>query len=137
MSYQKTLEQTQADNQQMKALLTAGDPPKVEQGSNQGLKLDDGKPPIALVDAAMIEGVAAVMGFGAKKYAAHNWRKGLQLSRCLSAAMRHILAFVRGEDIDPESGLPHIDHAICSLQFARAMWKDRPDMDDRYKGEVK
>ncbi len=100
-----------------------------------GVKHDDGKPPIALIDSEMIEGVAAVMGFGAKKYAAHNWRKGLQVSRCLSAALRHIFAFVRGEDLDPESGLPHIDHAICSLQFARYMWKHREDMDDRYRGD--
>jgi hypothetical protein len=99
-----------------------------------GKKYDNDKPPIALVDPDFIEGVAKVLGFGANKYAAHNWRKGIQYSRLISAAYRHLGAINRGEDIDPESGLPHVYHLGCCIMFLGNMMTTRPDLDDRYKG---
>lgn len=118
-------------NNSASPLLTTG---LVIPQQQSGVKHDDGKAPLALLDADWIEGVAAVMGFGAKKYSANNWRAGLQVVRCLSAALRHIFKFIAGNDLDEESGLPHLDHAACCIMFARTMWKNRPDLDDRYKG---
>ena len=102
-------------------------------GAATGVKHDNEKPPVSLLSKIWLLGVASVMGFGAKKYAAHNWRGGLERSRLLSAALRHILAYNEGEDVDPESGLNHLDHASCCLMFAREMHETRPDLDDRYK----
>jgi len=104
------------------------------QEPKEGVKHDSGKPMMSLLDSEWKEGVARVMTFGAKKYAAHNWRKGISVSRLLDAAYRHQDAFNKGEDLDPESGESHLFHASCCLQFASWMVKHRPDLDDRYKG---
>lgn len=97
-----------------------------------GLKYDNDKPPMALLDPNYLEGVAKVLGFGASKYAAHNWRNGIDVSRLVSAAYRHLGAINNGEDIDSESLLPHIYHLGCCTMFLAEMLK-RPKHDDRYK----
>ena len=99
-----------------------------------GTKHDQGKPRTDLLDYTLIEGIAQVLGFGAKKYAADNWRKGIAVRRLLGAALRHTFAFLQGEDKDPESGLSHLYHAGCCLMFAAWMVQNRPDLDDRFKG---
>ncbi len=53
----------------------------------------------------------------------------------MAAAQRHLIAHYSGEDIDPESGLPHLAHASCCLMFLTNMAATRPDMDDRYRPE--
>lgn len=98
-----------------------------------GIKHDSNKPPINLVDPDYIEGLASVLGFGAKKYAAHNWRAGINYSRLIAAAYRHLGAINKGEDVDSESGLPHVYHLACSTMFLAGMMQTRPDLDDRYK----
>lgn len=103
---------------------------------DRGTKHDAGKAPITLVEPSYIEGTAAVLGFGAAKYAKHNWRKGIEVTRCLDAAMRHMLAVARGENVDAESGLPHLYHASCCIMFAQWMMDNRPDMDDRWIPEA-
>ena len=90
---------------------------------------------MVLLDADFLEGVANVLTFGAEKYAPHNWRGGIQQSRLIAAAYRHLGAFNKGEDLDPESGINHLLHASCCLMFAHWMIKNRPDLDDRYKYE--
>lgn len=54
---------------------------------------------------------AKVYGMGAEKYAPHNWRRGYPWSWSYDAMQRHLAQFWNGEDIDPESGLPHLAHA--------------------------
>lgn len=98
-----------------------------------GTKHDQDKPRVDLLDPLFLVGVADVLGFGANKYNAHNWRGGIAYSRILGAILRHTFAIMRGEDIDPESGLPHVDHLGCSVMFLSNMMKTRPDLDDRWK----
>lgn len=100
-----------------------------------GTKFDQEKPDFSLIDAEWLEEVAKVMTFGKKKYAAHNWRAGIALSRVLSAGLRHLWAIVRGEDNDPETGLSHLAHLSCCAMFAYWYLKHRRDLDDRYKPE--
>lgn len=97
-----------------------------------GQKFDQGKPALSLIDRGAMEELAAVLTFGAKKYTAHNWRKGIEYSRLSDAALRHIFAFIDGEDLDVESGLPHLGHAMCCLMFLTWMSKNRIDLDDRH-----
>jgi hypothetical protein len=101
-----------------------------------GQKLDADKPRTDLLDPLALEGIAKVLAFGAKKYAANNWRGGISYGRLLGALLRHCFAIMRGEDNDPESGLPHIDHLGCCWMFLSNMMKTRPDLDDRYKPPV-
>ena len=97
-----------------------------------GIKFDGNKPRMDLIDRAAMEELGYVLGFGANKYAAHNWRKGIAYSRLIGAALRHIHAFNDGEDKDPESGYSHIGHAMCCLMFLMGTIKHNPDMDDRW-----
>ena len=100
------------------------------------LKFDTDKLPLNLLSTEAMNQTAAVLKFGAIKYAEHNWRKGFAWSRPLAAAMRHITAFNDGEDIDPESGLSHLAHAACCIMFLLEFQKTHPELDDRYKPDV-
>ena len=97
------------------------------------LKFDQDKLPLHLLSTEAMNQTAAVLAFGAQKYAAHNWRKGFAWSRPLAAAMRHITAFNAGEDKDPESGLSHLAHAACCIMFLLEFEKTHQELDDRYK----
>lgn len=99
----------------------------------KGLKYDQGKPPMDLLSAKALTEIAKVMGFGATKYSANNWRNGIQWSRIIGAALRHIEAFNDGQDKDPETGLSHIAHASCCLMFLLEYEQTHPELDDRYK----
>lgn len=101
--------------------------------STGGVKADAGKPDMSLIAPEAIVELAKVLSFGAKKYAAHNWRGGLKESRILAALLRHTLAYMGGEDLDPETGLPHPAHIMCNAMFLVTQHPKRPDLDDRYK----
>lgn len=83
------------------------------------VKKDDGKPDWSLVPFDGLEGMVRVLEFGAKKYSRDNWMTsgGFSYRRVLTACLRHLFAYMRGEDNDPESGLSHISHAQCNLLF--------------------
>lgn len=97
-----------------------------------GIKHDNGKLPMHLLDRHALEQIAAVLQHGADKYAAENWRGGIEYTRLIAATLRHVMAISDGEDTDPESNLPHAAHACCCLMFLMWMMKHRPDLDDRY-----
>lgn len=98
-----------------------------------GVKFDSDKPPMDLLDADALEELARVLEFGRKKYAAHNWRKGIALTRLVAAALRHLLRLASGERNDPETGLSHAAHAMCCCMFMLWTIKNRPDLDDLWK----
>lgn len=100
-----------------------------------GVKFDTDKPRMDLLDAYAIEQLSLVLGFGAIKYDAHNWRKGLSKSRLIAAALRHLFAYLRGEDKDSESGLSHVAHAMCCCMFLLGL-EHRNDLDDRWKEDA-
>jgi hypothetical protein len=103
-----------------------------QQGEGPALKFDGEKTRVDLLDPLALEGLAKVLTFGAKKYAAHNWRGGFKWSRLIGALMRHLFAIMRGEDIDPESSLPHIDHLGCCWMFLSWHMKTKSGVDDRW-----
>lgn len=84
----------------------------------KGMKYDKDKPRWDLLPFKGLAGVVDVLTHGAKKYTPENWRKveGWEW-RYLGAALRHLSAWKGGEKIDPESGLPHLAHAVCCLLF--------------------
>lgn len=100
-----------------------------------GVKFDGDKPRMDLLDAYAIEQLSLVLTFGANKYASHNWRKGIAKSRLLAAALRHLFAYLRGEDKDPESGLSHVAHAMCCCMFLLGL-EHRAELDDRWKEQA-
>jgi len=80
-----------------------------------------------------LRGVVRVLMYGARKYAKANWAKGMKWSVCYDCMMRHMDAWQRGEEFDPESGLPHLDHALTNLIFLSAYRDLFPEGDDRFK----
>lgn len=86
------------------------------------------KPPLSLVPRALLYACGRALGFGANKYAANNWRRGMKWSSPLSGLLRHLTAWGEGEDNDEESGLSHLDHAAACLAFLTHM-----ESDDRYE----
>lgn len=107
-------------------------PPVGEQKKLEpGLKFDLDKLPIDLVSPYFIEAIAAVLDFGAKKYGARNWEKGMSWSRVYGALLRHMLAWQRGENDDPETGLSHLWHAGCCIMFLVHFEKTGTGTDDR------
>lgn len=92
----------------------------VEQADPRGVKHDGGKPRWSLLPWRVLEEVVDVLEFGARKYAPDNWQKVPDAHRrYVDAALRHVFKWVSGEKLDPESGLPHVAHAVCCLLFAR------------------
>ena len=79
---------------------------------------------------------ATVMGSlalldGMLKYGRSNWREaGVRSSIYVDAAVRHLLAFWEGEEEDPDSGIPHLSHALACIAIivdARAAGKLNDD----------
>lgn len=100
----------------------------------QGRKDDQGKLPWGLLPFDAIEQVVHVLRFGANKYKARNWERGMAWSRPFDALLRHMTAWHRGETRDPETGLPHLAHAGCCLLFLLAMEVRSSGTDDRPLG---
>jgi hypothetical protein len=82
-----------------------------------GRRANTGKLPVDLVPASLILGVAAVLKAGAEKYAPRNWEKGMELSIPYACAMRHMLAWLGGQDLDPETNRPHWEHVATNAAF--------------------
>lgn len=96
-------------------------------------KFDGGKVRLELLPVDALEEVGKVLTFGAIKYAAGNWATGSGFSwmRLFGALLRHLFAWARGEDKDPESGLSHLAHAGCMLLFLLAHVLRSHGLDDR------
>jgi hypothetical protein len=99
------------------------------------MKYDEGKAPVHLVPPEAIDEIAHVFGFGAAKYAVNNWRHDIdstEWSRTYSSIQRHLMAFWRGEDLDPESGMSHLAHAATQIVIMMIAQNEAPSMDDRF-----
>jgi len=100
-----------------------------------GVKHDIEKAPMALLPPRALEQVAKAMGYGAQKYGMYNYLKGIGYSRMLSALLRHTFQYLKGEDCDVESGLPHWAHIGANVLMLGEMTFERPEMDDRHKSK--
>jgi hypothetical protein len=98
----------------------------------KGKKFDAGKLPLELFPTDAIFEIGKVLQAGQKKYGKANWAEGIEVSRLIGAAMRHIYQFNDAEDNDEETQTLHIANAACNLMFAIWMMKNRPDLDDRW-----
>jgi hypothetical protein len=103
-------------------------------GGEKGSKLSQ----LGSAPAEALALLGEVYGFGAEKYERHNFRKGYAWSLSYDAMLRHIMASLRGEDYDAESGLPHMAHAAWHALTLTQFLKDKEagrhpaELDDRY-----
>jgi hypothetical protein len=84
----------------------------------QFTKNDAGKPRLDLLPSGALEFVGLVLGHGAVIYAPGNWKRCKDPSRYVAASLRHALKHMDGRFVDPDSGLPHLAHMVCSGLFA-------------------
>lgn len=87
--------------------------------STTAVKFDQGKLDWSLIPIDSVEEILKVLEFGKVKYDSWNWAKGegFKYSRVFNSTIRHLFAWFRGEDKDPESGLSHLAHAGCNILF--------------------
>jgi hypothetical protein len=83
-----------------------------------GRKFDGGKPRYGLLPPLAMKATAEVLTFGAEKYEPDNWKHVPESkTRYFDALERHVWAWKMGEQMDPESGMHHLAHALCCLMF--------------------
>jgi hypothetical protein len=83
-----------------------------------GRKFDGGKPQYGLLPPLALRATVDVLTFGAEKYEPDNWQRVPDSKRrYFDALQRHLWQWKEGEQIDQESGLPHLAHAMCCLMF--------------------
>lgn len=99
-------------------------------------RYNSGKVDFSLIPMCTLEDEARVWEYGKAKYAAWNWAKGMPWSAVFASMMRHMAAWQRGEELDPESGLPHLAHAQCNLRMLTLYATMYPEGDDRPKGKI-
>lgn len=96
-----------------------------------GARYNGGKPDLSLIPLCTLEDEAKVWMYGEAKYARFNWMKGMNWSIPLACALRHLAAWQSGEDLDPESGLPHLAHVMCNVRMLTLYAHTFPEGDDR------
>ena len=93
-----------------------------------GQKDDIGKTRYDLVPWTAVEEMVKVLTFGAKKYDPDNWRYVPDAhDRYFAAALRHLVAYKRGEEKDKETNLSHLAHAMCCVAFILELDKEEED----------
>lgn len=101
--------------------------------TDHALRYNEGKSRVDQIPAEALLEVGRVSTYGVEKYGLYNWQKGQPWGNCIGAALRHIYHFMRGEDIDPESGIHHLAHAAWNL--LALIWYQKKGLgeDDRIK----
>ena len=99
--------------------------------SNIGMKYDDGKLEINLLNFRYLFGIIKILVFGAKKYKANSWQKVDNCEvRYYNALGRHYFAMQREDGsidlnaVDEESGMPHLWHLQCNGYFLEKFRQD-------------
>lgn len=96
---------------------------------SEGRKDDQGKLRWNLLPMELVEKIVEVYEFGANKYGENTWQnlEGGQ-ERFYAALLRHLCAWRKGEKIDGESGLNHLQHCIWNL-MGMLYFESEPDDD--------
>lgn len=107
------------------------DKPAERKESSLGSRNNEGKPRWSLLNFKTLEGTIRVFEHGEKEYGPKNWMKGLSHKEIAESGMRHLTAFLDGEDLDQKTGLHHIDHASANMHMLKYMILNKPELDDR------
>lgn len=103
----------------------------------EGIKYDEGKPDLTLLPRHAKNEIARALMFGAAKYGRNNYKLGMNWSRLLAAAERHITAFADGEDLDEETKLTHLAHAGACISMLLHYYHTKTGTDNRTAVEKK
>lgn len=101
----------------MNEIYTDLEPSTTKTVPDKALRFDEGKPKWHLVHFRSLEPLVRALEFGELRYGAFNWQKPFEKERILNSAMRHLIKLMDGEELDSESGLPHIGHLMANAMF--------------------
>lgn len=96
----------------------------------KALRYNEGKLDWTLLDFPSLVPMVEGMTYGARKYERLNWQKPCDdPKQHLQSAMRHLLAIIGGEEIDPESGVRHSGLIGCNMMMYNfhTMQKEKKD----------
>ena len=118
----KTIEQEFEDD----AILAAAGYPD----GNPKTRFGEAKVKLSSTPTGPLRAMGNVFELGAHKYGRFNWRlHEVSATVYYDAAMRHLMAWFDGEDLDPESGESHLAHVMACMAIlmdaeANAKMKD-------------
>ena len=85
-------------------------------GANPKDLIGSNKVPLSYIPPAALVYTVLGMWDGIKKYGKWNWRKNRVIASIYTDALfRHVEAWIDGEDNAPDSGKPHLAHALATL----------------------
>jgi hypothetical protein len=96
-------------------------------------KHDSEKPDLAQIPREALWEAARAFMHGERKYGRYNQWQGCEWTRYASAAQRHIMQWVDGEDIDEDTNVNHLGCAIAGLLILLEYQKKGVGDDNRYK----
>jgi integrase len=97
------------------------------------LRYNKGKLRWSLIDWKSLEPMVRVLEKGAQKYDDHNWKKGMPTSQISESLLRHMFAFMNGEDNDLETNESHLGHVMCNVMFLIYNLRENSQFDDRQR----
>lgn len=127
----KAVEREQAEMKAGKQIITPKS--KVDGG---GMRFNSDKAELHQVPTSAVLAIAKVLMYGAQKYEKGNFRRGMKWTTPYDCLTRHMMQWLDGEELDAESGLPHLYHAIANVAMLIEFETTCPELDDRFKGEV-
>lgn len=101
--------------------------------TNTAAKNDKEKPDLSHVPVEFLNAVAQAFMVGEKKYNRYNYYKGHKASQLIAAAMRHLTAWMDGEENDPVDGQPHLGSVGACVAMILKQQKLGTLIDNRYK----
>jgi len=105
----------------------------------EAVKHDAGKPRLGLFPTQAILAGGRALTYGVDKYEDFNYKKGkgLDWNQYYDALLRHLFAWIGGEENDKESGLRHTDHVMaCCAMLADAV-ESNIGKDNRFNASKK
>lgn len=97
----------------------------------EGVRQNQGKPDLSPIDPALLLECGKGLAIGQERYKDKAFNRNgnvMKLSTGYASAIRHLLKFMCGEDVDPEDGVHHLAKVINCIVV---MWHNRIIGDDR------
>jgi len=109
-------------------------PPAADNPDNPKDKFGKVKPCVSLIPPVAILAEALVAALGAHKYGPFNWReKPVNARTYADAAMRHLQAWLDGDELDDESRVSHLAHVRSCMAILIDAQSTGNMIDDRFK----
>mgnify|MGYP001561776476 FL=1 len=100
--------------------------------AESGIKHDNEKLRLDLLPFDALMEVAEVYSMGAKKYSDRNWEKGLSYMRVVGALLRHLFAWILGEERATDDKQRHLASVVwCGLALLTYELREMKEFDDR------